>query len=165
MELRKPALSELSFRRQMLADPETMAYNEKWGGTIDFSREKWDGWYARWVRDTDGQRFYRYLYVPEAEAFVGEAAYHFDAELGQWLADVIVYAPFRGRGYGREGLRLLVQAARENGLAALCDNIAADNDAALALFQSEGFRPVMRADDWILVKRELTDSACQKSLF
>ena len=157
MELRKPTLSEFAFRQRMLADAETMAYNEKWGGTIDFSREKWDGWYARWIESTDGQRFYRYLYVPEAESFVGEAAYHFDAELQVWLADVIVYAPFRGRGYGREGLRLLVRAARENGLAALCDNIAADNMAALALFQDEGFRPVGCTEEWVLVEKRLTE--------
>ena len=44
--------------------------------------------------------------------FVGEIAYHFDGE--KHLADVIVYAPYRRRGYGAAGLALLCAAAKES---------------------------------------------------
>ena len=86
---------------------------------------------------------------------MGDAAYHYDEELGVWLADVIVLAAFRGRGYGRAGLRLLCAAARENGLKTLCDTIALDNAPALALFQSEGFRETRRTEEYALVELQL----------
>lgn len=155
IELRRPELSELSFRQKMLSDPKTMAYNEKWGGTIEFPRERWVSWYARWVSGKDGKRFYRFLFAPEENGFVGETAYHLDEESGLWMADVIVCAQFRGRGYGRAGLRLLVHAARENGLHALCDEIAADSAGALQLFRSEGFCEKCRTEDAVLLEKRL----------
>ena len=154
MELKIPPLAELSFRQTLLADPETMRYNEKWGGALSFPEEKWASWYARWVAPADRSHFYRYLHTPE-DGFVGDAAYHYDEELGVWLADVIILAAFRGRGYGRAGLRLLCAAARGNGLKTLCDTIALDNAPALALFQSEGFCETRRTEEYALVELQL----------
>ena len=39
----KPTLELLSFRQELLGNKETMAYNDKWGGTIDFPKEQWEG--------------------------------------------------------------------------------------------------------------------------
>lgn len=36
-------------------------------------------------------------------------AYHFDDERQIYIADVIVYAPYRGKDYGRKALLLLCQ--------------------------------------------------------
>lgn len=155
MKLRKPNLSELSFRQALLADTQTMAYNARWGGAIDFSREKWESWYARWVECPDGTRFYRYLYVPERNAYVGEAAYHYDEQTQCWLADVLILAQERGNGYGRMGLRLLMEAAKENGVKTLCDCIAPDNQAALSLFHSEDFVDTEQTQMGILVKKKI----------
>ena len=41
----KPHLEDLWFRQAMMADPETMSYNQAWGGIIPFQREKWADWY------------------------------------------------------------------------------------------------------------------------
>ena len=79
--LHRPSLGELSFRQRLLKDPETMAYNHAYGGTIDFPRERWSDWYARWVEDETGERFYRCLRREADGALVGEAAYHYDGEL------------------------------------------------------------------------------------
>ena len=133
-----PKPEDLWFRRSLLADPETMSYNRAWGGTIPFPKEHWDEWYTRWIRCADGTRFYRYITADRSRIFVGETAYHYDPESGSWLADVIIHARYRGRGYGREGLRLLCEAARTNGIAVLKDTIAADNPA-VRLFLQEGF--------------------------
>ena len=51
VSLYRPGLEELSFRQELLADPDTMAYNHAYGGTIRFPRERWVDWYARWVED------------------------------------------------------------------------------------------------------------------
>ena len=49
-----PEYGDLWFRRDMLADEETMAYNHAWGGTIPFPEERWGDWYARWVERPEG---------------------------------------------------------------------------------------------------------------
>lgn len=154
IRLHRPALEELAFRQAFLSDSATMAYNHAWGGTIDFPRERWADWYGRWVEDASGQRFYRYLYDPQEEAFVGEAAYHFDGELNGYICDVIVPAACRGRRYGRQGLALLCAAAKANGVERLYDNIAIDNPA-VTLFLCSGFREVSRNEEYILVARDL----------
>ena len=152
--LHRPALEELAFRQAFLGDPETMAYNHAYGGTIDFPRERWADWYNRWVENTFGERFYRYLYDPKEKSFVGEAAYHFDGELDGYVCDVIVPAAFRGRGYGTQGLALLCEAAKANGVERLYDNIAVDNPS-VAVFLRSGFREVSRNRECILVAKDL----------
>lgn len=152
MKLYKPTLSDLWFRRELLSDPETMEYNHAWGCTIDFPEQRWAVWYRKWL-DGDGRYFYRYL-VNEAGDFVGEAAYHYGEDLRAYLCDVIVMAKFRGNGYGRQGLELLCQTAKENGLTELFDMIAADNPS-INLFLSSGFTVVGEDRDSVVVRREL----------
>lgn len=151
--LYRPQLEDLWFRQEMLADPQTMAYNHAWGGTIPFPREKWQPWYDRWVAHPAGKRFYRYV-LDAAGRFVGEAAYHYDEKEGLYLADVIIHAPHRGRGYGGQALEALCRAARENGVAVLCDNIAIDNPAA-ALFLRHGFVEAYRTETIVMLKKQL----------
>ena len=74
-----PRPDELWFRRKMLADEATMAYNGAYGGTVDFPEERWPDWYGRWVAHPEG-RYYRYLRESASGEFVGEIAYHFDGE-------------------------------------------------------------------------------------
>ena len=152
--LYKPFFGELWFRKQLLEDPETMSYNRAWGGTVAFPRERWREWYEKWISPGETDRMYRYLLLPGSGRFVGEIARHLDAGSGRHLADVIIYAPCRGRGFGRDGLRLLCGEARESGLKELWDDIAADNPA-VKLFLKEGFTEVCRTDECITLKKKL----------
>ena len=153
INLYKPALRDLWFRQQMLADEQTMSYNRAWGGTIQFPEEAWETWYARWVCDGTGRHFYRYV-LNEAGEFVGEVAYHYSEPLGGHVANVIVYAPFRGRGCGSAALDALCAAAKENGIAVLYDDIAVGNPA-IGMFLRHGFTEQSRTDDVIILKKEL----------
>lgn len=148
-----PQIEDLWFKETMLSDPETMSYNHAWGGTIPFPEDKWFAWYERWIVNHDNQRYYRYL-QDDTGNFVGEIAYHFDNELGVYLANVIIYAPFRNKGYGGAGLDLLCLAAKENGLELLYDNMAIDNPA-LSVFLKHGFTEDYRDDDIIMLKKKL----------
>ena len=152
--LYRPKMEELGFRQSLLGDPETMAYNHAYGGTIDFPRERWADWYARWLEDQTEERFYRYLRRETDGAFVGETAYHYDSEFGEYVCDVLVSAQYRGLGFGRQGLALLCAAAKENGVKRLVDNIAIDNPS-VELFRQAGFRERLRNEEYILMEKEL----------
>ncbi|MBE6115714.1 MAG: GNAT family N-acetyltransferase [Erysipelotrichaceae bacterium] len=129
-----------------------MSYNHAWGGTISFSEEKWQNWYDRWVINHENKRYYRYL--KDEKGFVGEIAYHYDPEYDGYVADVIIFSQFRGRGYGSQGLKLLCEAAKENGIKVLYDDIAIDN-TAISLFKKQGFFEVNRTYEKIILKKDL----------
>ena len=150
----QPTLDELWFRESLMADPETMSYNNAWGGTIPFPREKWESWYQYWIGNPEGKRFYRYLLDEETGEFVGEIAWHLDEKRNIHICDVIILARYRNRGYGSEGIRLLCEAAKESGIPVLYDNIAADNPS-WKLFLKNGFEISSRDDEVVMVRKEL----------
>ena len=152
LTLYEPKPEDLWFRQRMLEDGATMSYNHAWGGAIPFPESEWREWYGLWVAHPEGKRFYRYLKA-DGE-FVGEIAWHLDAGRGICLADVIIYAPFRGRGFGGEGLDLLCRAAAESGVDVLRDDIAIDNPA-IGMFLRRGFAEEYRTDEIIMLKKDL----------
>ena len=154
LELYRPAKEELYIRRDYLADPLTMAYNHSYGGTVDFPESRWEEWHGRWVENTDGKRFFRYLRKKSGN-IIGEAAYRLDENDGRFYADIIVAEKYRGRGFGREGLALLCSEAKKNGIDVLWDSIAEDNPAGIGLFLSEGFEEVSRDFGAVLVRKKL----------
>lgn len=156
LKLYIPKYEDLVFRQKLLSDSETMSYNEKWGGAIDFPREKWRKWYDLWLVNHENKRFYRYLSETETDNFVGEIAYHYDEDKEIYIASIIVLAKYRRKGYGKEGLMLLCDAAGKNGIKALYDDIAADNPS-ISLFLKNGFSEEYRTKDYIMVKKSLSD--------
>lgn len=160
LTLYEPKYEDLWFRQMMLADEDTMSYNHAWGGTIPFGEDKWRGWYDCWIADPDGKRYYRYLKNEDGQ-FVGEIAYHYDAEMQQEIANVMIYAKYRRRGYGGEALDLLCSAAKSNGVSVLYDDIAIDNPA-VSLFLKHGFVEESRTEEIILLKKENTMPEKQK---
>lgn len=65
-----------------------------------------------------------------------------------WLEDLFVDESARGKGYGR----MLVEAAVERARSRGCERIQLDvneaNAAAVALYESCGFRPIHNPDKW-----------------
>lgn len=154
IRLYKPRLEDLWFRKEFMSDEATMSYNHAWGGTIPFPENEWSGWYNDWIVHHEHKRFYRYLMKGESDEFIGEAAYHFEDNRNIWLADIIIDSRYRGRGYGMQGLNLLCQAAAENGIASLYDDMAIDNPA-VSLFLKNGFSEEYRTDEIIMLKKDL----------
>lgn len=146
-----PQKEDLWFRKLFLGDEETMSYNQAYGGTIDFTEDRWDDWYKYWILDNEGERYYRYL-INESNDFVGEIAYHYDG--AHYIASIIIYSKYRHNGYGKEGLKLLCQVAKENGINKIYDDIGIDN-SAIRLFIDFGFREVYKTDEIIMLEKEL----------
>lgn len=150
----KPELEDLWFRESMMADIETMSYNNAWGGTIPFPKEDWEEWYTLWVRNSGQERYYRYLKDDANKVFVGEISYHFDKLRNIYICDVIIKAEFRKQGFGTQGIQLLCEAAKANGVEVLYDDIAADNPSA-HLFLKNGFSIEFQNDEILMVKTVL----------
>ena len=148
-----PKYEDLWFRQTMLADEETMSYNRAWGGTIPWPETEWKDWYDHWIIHHEGKRYYRYLKNQDGQ-YVGEIAYHYDHELQQMIADVIVYSCYRRRGYGAEALELLCSAAKSNGISVLYDDIAIDNPA-IRLFLRHGFAEEYRTREKVFLRKAL----------
>ena len=85
---------------------------------------------------------------------MGEAAYHYDDDLQLYLADVIISARCRRQGYGKAGLELLCDAARNAGITELYDNIAIDNPG-ITLFLQCGFHEEYRTEEIIMLQKRL----------
>lgn len=152
MELYKPKLEELYFREMMLNDIQTMSYNKAYGGTIEFPKEKWQKWYDKWIINHENKRFYRYIKINDI--FIGNVAYRFDEERSIYIIEIIIYAPYRGKGYGHKALLLLCDIAKANGISELYDDIVIDNPA-ISLFINCGFEEIKKTDEYIFVKKKL----------
>ena len=153
IELHIPAVEELWFKEKMLADEQTMSYNYAYGGTIPFPKEKLEKWHDRWIVNHENKRFYRY--IKENNTFLGELACHFDEERDMYFVDVIVYAPYRKKGYGCQALLILCEIAKNNGIEELYDEIASDNPS-IKMFLKCGFTEVSRTGEYVLVRKNFS---------
>ena len=146
--LKLPTMAEMPFRAAMMADPATMSYNAPWyppDGTIPFPEENWTAWLQKWETPS-AERFYAFLMNEQGE-LVGECHW---ADYGATMG-VVVKAEYRGRGYGHQALRLLIeQAFRYPEIDALWDTFEPDRESALATFQRAGFVPVKVDGEGIL---------------
>ena len=133
--LHKPKFQELSFREEYMKDENTMSYNNKYGGAIGFPKSIWKEWYERWILDESGKHFYRYLLDISNHRFVGDIAYYLDESQNIYICSVVICDKFRGKGYGTQGLKLLFQSAKDNGIKYLYDNIDIDNKSSICLFK------------------------------
>lgn len=72
---------------------------------------------------------------------------------------MIIASKYRGRGYGKAGLLLLCEQAKDNGMDSIYDNIAIDN-TAVRLFIECGFMEEYRTEEIIMLKKQLVYRDC-----
>lgn len=149
-----PKLKDLWFREKMLSDEKTMEYNHSWGGIISFPSHQWAQWYNEWIANKDDRYFYRY--IQKDNEFIGEVAYRFDDKRNIYVTNVIIYSPYRGKGYGKIALALLCEKAKDNGIKEIYDYIAVDN-FAIKLFVSCGFKEEYKTAEYVMLKKILAD--------
>lgn len=150
------------FHKKMMSDPATMAYNAPWfppDGCIPNPEAEWDDLQADWIGQ-EPKRFYAFLRRSSDGAFVGDVNYHYNPEQDWWDMGIVIYAPERGKGYGRQGLRLLADKAFSDGVRRLHNDFETTRDAAYQIHRAVGFREVGRADG--LIHLELTEEDFKK---
>ena len=145
------------FYVKMMSDPATMAYNAPWfppDGCIPDSEAEWLNLQAHWIGKAP-ERFYAFLQRKSDGAFVGDVNYHHSPEPDRWDMGIVIYAPERNKGYGRQGLCLLLDRAfRTDGVACLRNDFETTRAAACRIHRAAGFRETGITDG--IVHLELT---------
>ena len=159
LELYIPKLEDLWFYQKMMSDPETMSYNAGWDvdydgyhrdtGCIDYPDEVMPTWYENWV-GKEPDRFYAYIKRTSDGVWIGDVNFHYTPEKDWHDMGIVIYAPYRGKGYSRPALRLLLDHAFcVCGISRLHNDFETTRDAAWAIHRKAGFKE-MGVEDGIL---------------
>lgn len=148
LQLYLPKLEDGWFYVKMMSDPETMAYNSPWfppDGCIPEPESEWLELQKNWL-EKEPQRFYAFLQRKTDGVFIGDVNYHYNAKQNWWDMGIVIYAPERGKGYGKQGLRLLMeQAFVLSHVLRLHNEFETTRDAAYHIHKSVGFREINSA--------------------
>ena len=157
LQLYIPQPADGWFYVKMMSDPETMAYNATWfppDGCIPEPEAEWLNLQAHWI-GKEPERFYGFLQRKCDGAFVGDVNYHDHPAKNWYDMGIVIYAPERGKGYGRQGLRLLLERAFEgNGIACLHNEFEETRNGAYHIHRAAGFREAGVVDG--IVRLDLT---------
>lgn len=120
LELYIPKLEDLWFYQKMTSDPETMSYNAGWDveydgyhpdtGCVDYPDEVLPGWYEDMIGH-EPDCFYAYIKRSFDGAWIGDVCFHYTPEMDWWYMGIVIYAPFRGKGYAVPALKLMLDHA------------------------------------------------------
>ncbi len=128
---------------KMMSDPETMSYNAPWfppDGCIPDPDSAWAELQKSWIGKAP-ERFYAFLQRKSDGVFVGDVNYHRNPKENRCDMGIVIYAPERGKGYGRQGLCLLLDRAfRVDGISCLHNDFENTRHAAYRIHTAAGFR-------------------------
>lgn len=147
LELYIPLLEDYWYEEKVQSDPLTMSYNAGYNvsyfgyhydtGCIDFPKVRWQEIYDKRKNEN---RFFAYIKDTKLNEFIGYVNYHFNNNDNRYECGIVIENKYRGNGYAKEALKLLLDHARENGISELYDNFEIDRGNTLKLFESVGFK-------------------------
>ena len=165
-----PELKDYWYEEKIQSDPLSMSYNAGYDvsyygyhydtGCIDFPEEKWQEMYDKRKREN---RYFAYIKDNDINEYVGYVNYQYIKDEDRYECGILIESKYRGKGYSKDALRLLIDTARENGIKELYDNFEIDRGNTLDLFKDVGFE-VVSEQTWkkfgkevkgVLVKIEL----------
>ncbi len=157
VELKIPKFEELKYRRELLADNETMAYNIGYGetdgtGCIDFRENIWEDWFSRWFNNMP-ERYFAYIIKTDENVPVGEVALRYVHEKKAYCVNIIVEAKYRGNGFSEQALKLLIDTAfNQLGAYKIFDDFPKTRLSAEKVFKKVGFKRI--SDDIVELTKE-----------
>ena len=92
-----------------------------------------------------------FLLIGDPEAGFAQTRFRLSVWTGSedaWLEDLFVEESARGEGYGRMLVEAAVERARSRGCGRIQLDVNEANEAALALYESCGFRPIHNPEKW-----------------
>lgn len=147
-----PSFEELSYRQEILSQPDTMSYNRGYElgfanydnetGCIDFRNELWSDWYSRWISN-EPERFYAYLTNIKSNNYIGEVSFRYDKNSNSHCIGIVVESKHRGKGYCSEGLiKLAEKAFADLNIDKLRNEIPIERKSAIAGHKEAGFKEI-----------------------
>lgn len=155
IELHIPKENELEYRRQLIADQETMNYNIDYGddgtGCYYQSIEQVQDWYKNWNNGTDN--YYAYIIRKEDNMPIGEVDIHWSGYCSKHIVGIVIEAKYRGKRYAEEALNLLCDVAfNELNLEKIYDDFPAARISAEKTFSKVGF--IREDDEFVVLTKE-----------
>lgn len=92
IKLVQPQITDLKYRKKLLKDKKTMAFNKINGGIVDFNEKIWKSWYELWMNDA--KHYYAYVYDDEIKKYIGEVSYYFEEEYREYVLNIIIEYPY-----------------------------------------------------------------------
>ncbi len=167
LKLLIPTYEQMSYRKQLLEDPATMDYNKGYNldfegyhketGCFDFPESEWRNWYDAWI-GVEPERYYAYIYDEDKDVFVGDVCLHYDEKMNSYGIGIVIEGKYRGKGYSKEGLKLLMDKAfRELDVKSVYDDFEVDRVAAYNLFINFGFKILKKEGNIVYVELKKED--------
>ena len=153
--LKVPSIEELSLTEYLLNDPDTMKFNQKWGGTVSFPKEQWSAFFDQYIQNPD--RHYFHIYNLDG-IFVGEVSSRYDDTFQNHVLNIKVLHKFRGNHHGSDALELFLEYMFDTiGIEEIIDHVGYDSIGGIKLLESFGFREMTRTNEYILLGLKKSD--------
>ena len=141
-----PKLNQYSYEQKLESDPKTMSYNAGYDvsyfgyhyntGCIDFPKEKWRDTYNKRINEN---KYFAYIKDCTINRYVGYVNYQYNKNDDIYECGVLIESKYRGKGYSKDALRLLIKEANKNGIEYLYDTFEKDRENTLKAFLDVGF--------------------------
>ena len=141
IELVIPKLNQYSYEQKLESDPKTMSYNARYNvsyfgyhydtGCIDFPKEKWEDTYNKRINEN---KYFAYIKDCTINRYVGYVNYQYNKNDDIYECGVLIEYKYRGKGYSKDALRLLVKEANKNGIEYLYDTFEKEREHTLNNF-------------------------------
>lgn len=149
IELVVPKLEDYYYEKKLEEDPKTMGYNAGYDvcydgyhyetGCIDFPKNKWKECYENRIKEN---KYFAYIKDNDINDYIGYVNYQYNKSENIYECGVLIEYKYRGKGYSKEALKLLVLEARKNNIDYLYDTFEIDRGNTLNVFKSIGFEVV-----------------------
>lgn len=146
IELVIPKLNEYSYEQKIYKDTKTMAYNAGYSvnyegyhyntGCIDFKKNKWKEIYNKRQNE---KNYFSYIKECNINKYIGYVSYWHNETNNIYECDILIEHQYRGKGYSKDALKLLVKKANENDIEYLYDTFEKTRKNAQKLFLDVGF--------------------------
>ena len=161
IELVVPKLEEYYYEQKLEEDPNTMSYNKGYNvsydgyhydtGCIDFPKDKWKASYEKRIKEN---KFFAYIKDNEINEYVGYVNYQYNRIDDRYECGILIEYKYRGEGYSKDALILLIKEAYKNNIYYLYDTFELDRGNTLNLFKSVGFE-VVEETTWKKIDKDV----------
>lgn len=165
-----PKIEDYWYEEKLLSDPLTMSYNAGYDvsyfgyhydtGCIDFPKSRWKESYDKRINK---HKFFAYLVDNSTNNYIGTINFQFNEFESRYECGIVIEAKYRHLGFASEGLKLLCDEAKKQGIKELYDNFEVDRGHVLELFLSSGF-VIDKYEKWMKFGAEVQGAIVRKVL-